>query len=169
VVPFPVPKAHGEKVTICYYCLRDGLGSITQDTEFGMVTWEYAIQGHTHGVPGLKTVEYEIVPIEPDDDWYGIKLPREHLFELIRTPRFFTWQGARWLFCCKRPMAYLGEWPSVKKTALAQPDPYQFLDHVLKDDENKEIAIDCAENGTGSVYFFQCRSCTGIRVNWDND
>src|SRR4029079_11143641 len=34
-------------VHICYECLRAGKGTISKDTEFGMVSWEQAIQGIT--------------------------------------------------------------------------------------------------------------------------
>jgi hypothetical protein len=35
----------------CTACLRDGRAALTKDTEFGMVRWEDALRGRTHGVP----------------------------------------------------------------------------------------------------------------------
>ena len=48
---------------------------MTKDTEFGMVSWEQAFQGVTNGVPGLTTDQFELVPIDPDEDWYGVRVP----------------------------------------------------------------------------------------------
>ena len=66
------------------------------------------VRGVTHGVPGLSTDQFETVPIDPEEDWYGVRVPGEHLWELLRTPGFHSWQGERWLFCCRQPMTYLG-------------------------------------------------------------
>ncbi len=105
-----------DPIDICYPCLRAGKGAITKDTEFGMVSWEQAFQGITHGAPGLRTDQFELVEIDPEEDWYGVRVPNQHLFELLRTPTFSSWQGERWLFCCKRPMTYVGDWQHVNST-----------------------------------------------------
>ncbi len=169
VVEFPSGNGTVEKIQICYSCLRGGKGAITQDTEFGMVTWEFAMQGITHGVPGLRTAEFEKVPIAPEDDWYGIRVPREHLFELIRTPGYITWQGTRWLFCCKLPMTYIGAWQSLKTLPIAGAIFNQLLDSLLKNEKDKDMAIECLSNGTGCIYTFRCRTCNKLRANWDID
>jgi hypothetical protein len=52
---------------------------MTKDTEFGMVSWDQAFRGVTHGVPGLWTDQFEVVPIDPDRDWNGVRIPSEHL------------------------------------------------------------------------------------------
>src|SRR4051812_39506728 len=31
------------------------------------------------------------------------RLPRESMYELLRTPNYLTIQGERWQFCCKTP------------------------------------------------------------------
>src|SRR5579885_3919248 len=85
-VPFPASLEKVKDIRICYDCLRAGRGAITKSTEFGMVSWEQAFRGVTHGLPGLETTEFERVLIDPEDDWYGVRVPHEHLFELLRTP-----------------------------------------------------------------------------------
>ncbi len=81
---------------------------MTKSTEFGMVSCDQAFQGVTHGVPGLRTDQFEVVLMDPEEDWYGVRVPSEHLWELLRTPGFHSWQDECWLFCCHRPMTYLG-------------------------------------------------------------
>jgi len=158
-----------DEIHLCYTCLRFGKGAFTHDTEFGMVTWEYAVQGITHGVPGLQTSEFEHVLISADEDWYSVRVPRELLLELVRTPTFETWQGSRWLFCCKRPMTYIGEWKRAKETLLASETMESIFRRALSSDDQVEIAISCANNGVGGVYFFRCKECNNLRANWDTD
>jgi uncharacterized protein CbrC (UPF0167 family) len=105
-VPFPdVPKG---KLLTCYSCLRAGRAAITKDTELGMVSWEQALEGMTHGRPRLNRPDFELVTT--NSDWIRAKLPQAMMFELLRTPTYSTIQGDQWQFCCKQPMIYLGEW-----------------------------------------------------------
>src|SRR5262245_55242959 len=48
VVPFPDITA--DEILCCYSCLRVGRAAITQDTELGMISWEQAFEGVTHGI-----------------------------------------------------------------------------------------------------------------------
>ncbi|MEO6811656.1 MAG: CbrC family protein, partial [Isosphaeraceae bacterium] len=89
-----------KQLLVCYACLQAGNAAMTKDTEFGMVSWEQAFRGVTHGLPGLQTDQFERVLVSPEEDWYGARIPAEHLWELLRTPSFHSWQGERWLFCC---------------------------------------------------------------------
>jgi uncharacterized protein CbrC (UPF0167 family) len=43
------------------------------------------------------------------------------MLELLRTPSYPSIQGERWLFCCKGPMTYVGQWSRQKFTEMA-PD-----------------------------------------------
>ena len=122
-------------IYVCYACLRAGKGAMTKDTEFGMVSWEQASQGITHGIPGLKTNDFELVLIDPDEEWYGVRMPEEHLFELLRTPAFHTWQGERWLFCCKQPMTYAGGWDHVSEAQFVPDDQKEFVEGIVHPDE----------------------------------
>lgn len=60
----PVPAVPDGQVAACYVCLRDSRAALTKDTVLGMVSWEQALEGVTHGVPGLSRSEFEMVPKE---------------------------------------------------------------------------------------------------------
>lgn len=64
-VPFPESLKAKKQLLVCYECLRAGKAAMTKDTEFGMVSWAQAFEGVTHGVPGLRTDRFEIIPINP--------------------------------------------------------------------------------------------------------
>ena len=89
VVPFPEPLKAKKHILICYDCLRAGRGALTKSTEFGTISWGQACEGVTLGVPGLRTDQFEVVPIDLDEDLYGVRVPSEHLWELLRTPGFY--------------------------------------------------------------------------------
>ena len=97
-----------EPVVCCSSCLQSGRATITKDTELGMVSWQQAGEGLTHGLPGLVSAEFEIVPT--DSDWNRARVDQGTLFELLRTPTYSTIQGERWLFCCREPMVFIGAW-----------------------------------------------------------
>ena len=172
-VLFPETGRDKKNLHICYDCLRAGRGAITKDTEFGMVSWEQAFQGITHGVPGLDTTDFERVLIDSAENWYGVRVPQEHLFELLRTPTYGTWQGERWLFCCKRPMTYVGEWANVQKTLRDPEDSWGFFEKVFDPaDESKGWVWErlSARQFDGiCVYVFQCKTCGRFGSNYDMD
>jgi hypothetical protein len=85
------PDIADEKILCCFSCLRAGKAALTKDTELGMISWEQAFEGVTHGVPGLNNPDFEMVPKE--DDWVAARLLPEYMFELLRTPCYSTWQG----------------------------------------------------------------------------
>lgn len=168
LVPFPKSKDDG--IFTCYSCLRAGKAAITKDTEFGMVSWQQAVAGITHGVPGLKTADFELVLVDAEEQWFGVRLPSQHLLELIRTPSFVTWQGERWLFCCKQPMTYLGEWASLMKSRNRPNDSSAFLNEIMEEDNQTKASVwEAVSAGSGSVcvYAFQCKSCRRFRSSWD--
>jgi uncharacterized protein CbrC (UPF0167 family) len=170
-VPFPNIPTESE-IHLCYACLRAGQGAITKDTEFGMVSWEQAVQGVTHGVPGLQSSDFELVLLDADEEWYGARVPREHLFELLRTPNFHTWQDERWLFCCRRPMTYAGEWASVMNSARRPADPRAFFESVLDPgEEYREWLWERISTPPGGacLYVFECKVCGRFRSAWDTD
>jgi hypothetical protein len=113
------PDLGDSAVLACYRCLRSGCLALTKDTELGMIRHEEALRGVTHGVPGLNRADFDLVPL--DDGWVGAKLPKPTMLELLRTPSYPSIQGERWLFCCKCPMTYVGQWSRQKFTEMA-PD-----------------------------------------------
>ena len=48
-----------------------------------------------HGLPGLNHPDFEMVPLEGEEDWAGARVPTEWMLELLRTPTYSTWQGER--------------------------------------------------------------------------
>ena len=51
-IAFPESMKDKEHSLICYGCLRAGKAAMTKDTEFGMVSWDQAFKGVTHGAQG---------------------------------------------------------------------------------------------------------------------
>lgn len=168
-VPFPEGIALRKEPKTCYSCLRAGKAALSKDTEFGLITWEHAVLGVTHGVPGLNTEEFETVLTfeEEEENWYGVRLPRESMLELLRTPTYSTWQGEHWLFCCCYPMTFVGNWDHQEFDRRA-PDGngerlyYSVVESVPSD------SWDGLSNAL-SVYVFQCKSCGKLRAHYDFD
>ena len=154
-----------EEVLVCFSCLRDGKAAITTDTELGMVSFEQAVEGLTHGRPGLATTGYELV--ESDGDWVRARLDSDIMYELLRTPNFLTWQGERWMFCCGRPMVYTDRWLQRRFLDEAGEEGAEALFERLVDmpypppwDWDQPAADDYG------VYMFRCDSCGTRRGYW---
>ena len=110
-----------DQILSCYSCLRTGRAAIAKDTELGMVSWEQAFEGVTHGSPGLRHPDFDLVA-KDDSDWIGARLPESTMWELLRTPTYLTTQGNRWLFCCRAPMVFVGSWSRDQFTRQAHWD-----------------------------------------------
>jgi uncharacterized protein CbrC (UPF0167 family) len=151
-------------IHICYPCLRSGKGAITSDTVLGMVSWEQAQEGLTHGVPGEIITEFELV--EDEEGWHRARVEKAHLYELLRTPNYSTIQGEQWQFCCKAPMVFVGRWDQARfeREAAGIPGKQLFAETVkgivegLWEDELHDI--------TG-VYVFRCQTCNKLTAHWD--
>lgn len=167
-VPFPVPG--GVPVAVCHPCLRAGKAAITHDTPFGMVSWEQARDGWTHGVPAPADGEgLELRPSPDDEEWMQANVGSEFLLDLVRTPDFSTWQGAVWLFCCRRPSVYLGEWD---QAAFSRHNPAEggleaFLS--LVDEADEDVWDGVGEGSLGGPYMFQCPECSRVQGYYDMD
>jgi len=169
LIVFPPSLVAKKQVLACYDCLREGKAAIAHDTEFGLVAWEQAVEGVTNGAPGLRTEQFEVVTIDPAEDWYGARIPSQDLWELLRTPVFHSWQGESWLFCCSRPMTYLGGWSSVVQS-LQPNDPDAFLLALFgPDDEARSWGSEPFLEGSVSLYVYRCRACGRRRATYDSD
>ena len=162
-ISFPEVSGGGELVA-CYRCLRTGRAALTKDTILGMVRWEDAQRGITHGRPGLGTTDFEIIPKE--DDWVAAKVPRDDLLELVRTPTYHTIQGDQWQFCCRRPMTFIGKWdrddfernaPDGNGEAFFQEIVQDIVDGLWADELHDETGI----------YVFRCKKCGRLTAHWD--
>lgn len=187
--PHPVEGEHA-----CWQCLRSGRWSSIIDTEAGMVRWEDAMRGRTHGMPfaahptvfvvggsGTEEMAHSHAPSvsgfatsEPNDDgWRGVLIPSDILLELVRTPRYVTWQGERWLFHCQRAMRYIGRWGKLQFGAAAADGDGRALAFAAAD-LNAEtwdygLADQPSSNSSVTVYMFRCTQCGEHRGHWDSD
>ena len=142
---------------------------MTKSTEFGIVSWEQAVEGVTRGVQGLRTDQFEVVLKDPDWDWYGVRIPREHLWELLRTPRFNTLQEECWLFCCRRPMAYLGGWRNAVES-VKPDDPTAFYQSLFDpEDAARGWDGEVFASGNPGLYVYRCLECGRFRSTQDYD
>lgn len=131
--PTPPALATQQEAFVCYEALRSGLAGHTKDCDFGMISWEQLESGWTHGVPGGRFPGFDTRTTA--EGWVQVRLPKETLSELTRTPAFTTWQGDRWLFHGERPMIYIGEWKK-RDFATHAPSgmpPEEFFREVMRD------------------------------------
>jgi len=169
---FSVYNADPPDQIACYDCLRAGIVVICKDTVVGFVNGEGAEQGLTDavGIPKDKLLAsgLQVIPhrLEPHLNWHHVCVPQEHLRELVRTPSFKTWQGCLWLFCCQRPMVYVGTWkePEFEKHA-GNRNPASFFNDIMTDVEPQDftwgehVPLEIC----GGPYVFQCPSCGRFR------
>lgn len=130
--PTPPPLCQQEKAFVSYEALRAGLAGFTKDSDFGMISWEQMESGWTHGVPGAQFPGFDTRTTA--EGWVQVRLARETLSELTRTPEFVTWQGAHWLFQGVQPMIYIGEWKK-RDFEIHAPNgmrPEEFFSQVLR-------------------------------------
>lgn len=158
------PDLSDEEIRVCYSCLREGKAAITKDSKLGMISWEQALEGVTHGTPNLTRSDFDLVPGE--NGWTGAKLASSVMFELLRTPGYSTWQDISWQFCCSQPMIFVGTWNREDFSRRAPDgDGKAFFEQVVQktipglwEDELHDV--------TG-VYAFRCASCNRLTAHWD--
>jgi uncharacterized protein CbrC (UPF0167 family) len=92
--------------------------------------------------------------------------------ELLRTPKYETWQGERWLFCCKQPMVFIGRMSETLLERLRERE--QTQEEVV----GKLLQVDAREahrrtaqvlKGRDGMYVFRCTSCAKRRAHWDSE
>lgn len=158
----------------CHDCLRTGGVDTVMDTEFGMVTLEDADQGRTHGVPlndpselsDYSLTPHPVDPYFPDERWYHVGFEEEILHELLRTPKYHTWQGERWLFCCRQPMVFRG---SIPRSVLGDSlEPSEEAIRKFLDSPDWQ-ATTSANQGSHTIYAFTCSACAKLRSHEDCD
>lgn len=162
----------------CYDCFR--ASGHTMNTEYGMVRPEDARAGVTHGVPldpkrlpDLPLVAHPIDPAFPDEHWYSVKCDPQDLEELTRTPKYHTWQGEQWLFCCGRPAVFAGTLNSRSLAKFAPrigTSPQDILDGLVSQlGIRLPISLQDLDGGSVGVYVFRCRECQGLLSHVDCD
>ncbi len=167
-----------EELHACYACLREGKVALTKDAELGMIRWEDAVRGETHGLPGPPRPQEpervfqvgasgavtlpDTLPTpkpdsgdEDDDGWTRFELDPRWMFELLRTPAYRTWQGETWQLHDKVPMRYIGTWGR-----------RQFAEHA-KDGDGERLfrqLVDTPPPGCWSDWLGEDRTDHGITV-----
>jgi uncharacterized protein CbrC (UPF0167 family) len=160
----PFPNFDDEQIKVCYDCLRAGKAAITKGTELGMISWEHAIEGMTHGLPGLNHPDFEMVSGE--SDWIRARLPQDVMLEMLRTPTYSSIQGEEWQFCCKQPMVFIGEWSREEFSRRAQDgDGQRFFEQIVQSPV-PGLWEDRLHDITG-VYVFRCPLCERVTAHWD--
>jgi uncharacterized protein CbrC (UPF0167 family) len=160
----PFPDVGDDEIAACYGCLRAGRAALTKDTELGMISWEQAFEGVTHGPVNLPCTDFELV--QRDDNWFGARLPLEMMFELLRTPTYSTIQGERWQFCCRRPMVYLGAWTRDEFSRRSTDGNGRALFDQIVQSNVPGLWEERLHDVTG-VYVFRCPSCRRLTAHWD--
>jgi uncharacterized protein CbrC (UPF0167 family) len=158
----------------CYDCFRTGEIDTVVDTEFGMVTRDDAMAGRTHGIPlsdpssinGYQLTQHPVDPRSPDDRWYHVHIDSYHLGELLRTPKYHTWQGETWLFCCQRPMVFRGSLPADIFSANLDQLSSEMSAFLAAPDWKQTVGDG---HGSHTYYVFTCVVCRGLRYNDDCD
>ncbi len=161
----PFPDLGETEIKACYACLRSGKAAITKDTELGMISWEQAFEGITHGLPGLIRDDFEMVAT--DDDWVGARLPQGMMFELLRTPNYDTIQGECWQFCCQQPMVFVGEWNHAEFSRRSPDgDGWSYFEKIVQN-----CGPDLWDSKLQYIgfYVFRCNSCGRLTAHWDFD
>jgi uncharacterized protein CbrC (UPF0167 family) len=143
-----------------------GGAAITKDTKLGMISWEQAFQGVTHGIPGLDRDDFEMVP--KNDGWVGARLPQEMMYELLRTPTYLTIQGERWQFCCQRPIIFVGEWSRDEFSRRAPDGNGRAFFEAIVQNTDPGLWEDRLHDAIG-VYVFRCPACGRLTAHWDID
>lgn len=163
LVPQEAPS--GPDDAVCVPCLRAGHVAFTRDTEYGMVRWEDAVAGRTHGVPDLRHADGFPLGEPNEDGWVSVEIPPMVLLELVRTPDYVTWQGERWLFCCGSAMVYIGRWKQDDVVRHVPADPAAAFLAIFDGAEPwmwtalDDLSID--------FHAFRCRSCDRVRGHAD--
>jgi uncharacterized protein UPF0167 len=121
-----------------------------------------AIQyGFEHVIVARKPWE----PGGPDMDWEAVRVPQAYLMELLRTPTYSTWQGEYWLFCCQRPMVYLGDWGPADFERYAGEGNGRALFETVAPDTDYWL---WGHGGSG-IYVFRCPACGRLGCHCDFD
>jgi uncharacterized protein CbrC (UPF0167 family) len=120
------------------------------------------VRGVTFGAPGLDRPGFDLVPLS--DGWVGARLPT--MLELVRTSGYSTIQGERWLFCCKMPMVYVGEWSREILGNGARWQRARILPSDTVHDTIDGLWEDQLHDATG-IYVFRCAMCRKYSAHWD--
>ena len=174
-----------EKSLYCFRCIKEQGGYCWKETGFGNVNEDSLLSGITDGIPGLTEADVsELVVV--NENWNdtdiledrvvsrGVRIAPEYLRQLLMTPQFHSWQGEIWLFCCKRPMIFIGYWfdavrvlNPIDKGELFR-EIYQTADPTYATlYEDWSAASRLFEGSDPEMYVFRCPKCERLRCYID--
>ncbi len=176
------PCAHCEEVVdvrfskACFACFRAGkVAAYVMDTELGMVRAEDAEEGLLHAAPRSAAPRgYELVEMGTAagdaEPWVRVRVDGAALTELLHTPKYETWQGEKWLFCCQRPMVFVGPMkePLLARLREAEETQEEVVGRLLQSGTREaHERTHQVLNGRISMYVFHCPQCRKHRAHWD--
>ena len=141
--PLPrTPSGRSGKYRACYDCLRAGRAAVVKATEYGLISWEETLDGLAGGIPAdLVGDGIDVVPmehVEGEEAFVRVRLTREQMLELLRTPTYSSWQDERWLFCCRCPMIFVGNWDEEKYSKMTPDGNTERLFYEIMGDASPE-------------------------------
>lgn len=155
----------------CLKCLQQKKYGFEQEVEYGLLTKDGLVLESDKDSDAKESVYYTsyIVPVEKQ----LLSMEASKYQELMHTPPFRAWQGAKWLVHCNDFMKFIGTWAHedfVKHSP--DGDAKTFYDRIclyggddLYDDQfgpNKSEYAEC------TFYAFECPTCKQKRGYIDN-
>lgn len=121
-------------------------------------------------VAGDEATEYE----DEGDGLISVRVqvPPELVLELLAAPSYPTWQDSTWLFCCQRPMIFVGNWgkQNFDESAL-DGDGRALLNAALGSERYGGWSAlgpgRWNDNPDLGVFVFFCPVCVGVRGYYD--
>jgi hypothetical protein len=163
-----------DKIATCYDCLRGGRAGIGHETELGSVDLGHALRGLTHfarpEIARREGLETTVLQTYGDGSQsIGVRLPRDLLIEMSRTPRHMALQREYWPYHCKGFMAYLGRWQQAEFDKQSPGQGREWFGAHISPEEPWEDMWEWLEGDVGRSYVYQCQSCGRHRVFVDSD
>lgn len=163
-----------DTLAVCYECLRGGRAGIAHETEVGDVDLGHALHGLTSGASeeiarreGLETTVLKTY--DDGSQSIGMRIPRDLLLEMVRTPRHEALQREYWPYHCKGFMAFLGRWGQEDFENQSPGSGREWFGEHMSADDPWEEMWEWLVGDVGWSYVYQCQSCGRHRVYVDSD
>ncbi|WP_064966192.1 CbrC family protein [Tenacibaculum ovolyticum] len=157
---------------VCLKCLQDKKYGFVQEIEHdALVTKEGMIIKADHSSHTKESTYYTsyILPIEKQLD----AIDKSKSLELIHTPPFRAWQGAKWLVHCNDFMKYIGTWQHedfLKNAPDSNAEDYYENICLYGGDDlyESQFGPNKSEYANCTFYAFECLTCKEKRGYIDN-
>jgi uncharacterized protein CbrC (UPF0167 family) len=155
---------------VCLKCLLEKKYAFEQEVEGGFLTKE-----------GLLLESDKYPYLKESSDYTSDVLPKEQLLismdaskirELMHTPPYSAWQGAKWLIHCNDFMKFIGTWVHEDFVKHASDgDAKSFFDQICDNGEDlydSQFGLDKSAYAESTFYAFECPVCKEKRGYIDN-